>query len=389
MVGRSGSGPTLESVVAGFYEAAMAPDLWSHTLDQMSDLLGGTSFVFGYHDERGLAFGATNRLDPERQKCLLNDYVKADTNPLLAYMPRLPVLQPVPRERLMSDADYLRSGLYNDVFRPQGLTHAAITCLQRTGGTMITSGLLRSVRKDFGSTANEAFCRLLPHLRRAVELTVQNIELNAVRSAVQAVGNAANDAYIVVDEGGRLLFCNDRGARLLEEADGLRCRNGRLCLTQPQQQVSQRFAEFVRAAAQRKGEQGGSLRIERDGGASAWAALVMPVPPTMSDLIVRPAAAALVRLVDLEQTLSIPSQRLASVFGLSNAEAALAVDLLEGAQPEDVAAQRGLRISTIRTQMRSIFAKTGTRRQADLVRLLSRLVGPAIDGGTSSRSGRY
>jgi DNA-binding CsgD family transcriptional regulator len=372
----SGRRPTLESVVAEFYEAAMAPDLWPEALDQMSDLLGGTSFVFGYHDDRGLAFGATNRLDPDHQKRLLRDYVSTDTNPLLAAMPRLPVLASVPRVQLIPDEQYLRTGLYNDVFRPQKLTHVAIACLRRGGGAMITCGLLRQTRKELSSASMTAFDRLMPHLRRTVDLTVRTLQMSVVQSAARAAGDASADVFVVVDDTRRVILCNEGGEKALEDADGICCLNGRLCLTQATPRVVERFDDLVRSAAHRTGDRGGDLRIPRDEIGAAWAALVMPVPHRTGDLIVRPPAAALVRLVDLEAKLSVPKSRLVIIYGLTEAEATLAVELLRGAQPEDVAQRRGLKVSTIRTQLRSIFAKTGTHRQSELMRLLSCLAGP-------------
>ena len=43
--------------------------------------------------------------------------------------------------------------------------------------------------------------------------------------------------------------------------------------------------------------------------------------------------------------------------------------LLGGALPDEIAAQRGVRRATIKSQLRSIFAKTRTRGQRDLMRL--------------------
>jgi DNA-binding CsgD family transcriptional regulator len=63
------------------------------------------------------------------------------------------------------------------------------------------------------------------------------------------------------------------------------------------------------------------------------------------------------------------------LFDLTLAEAELAVSLCGGLSPEEAALERGRAVSTVRTQIRSLFAKTGTHRQADLVGLL--LASPA------------
>lgn len=55
------------------------------------------------------------------------------------------------------------------------------------------------------------------------------------------------------------------------------------------------------------------------------------------------------------------------------AEARLAGELAQGARLEDVALEGSAKISTLRTQLRSILQKTDTDRQASLVRLLTPL----------------
>jgi DNA-binding CsgD family transcriptional regulator len=79
------------------------------------------------------------------------------------------------------------------------------------------------------------------------------------------------------------------------------------------------------------------------------------------------------KLIDLGET-PVPSESwLRSIFNLSLAEARLAQALARGETLEEVACSLGIKISTARTQLAVIFAKTETRRQARLVAILSRL----------------
>lgn len=58
-------------------------------------------------------------------------------------------------------------------------------------------------------------------------------------------------------------------------------------------------------------------------------------------------------------------------FGLTTAESRLAAKLLQGRRISDAAEDLGMTASTARWHLRNIFSKTGTRRQADLLRLLT------------------
>ena len=58
-------------------------------------------------------------------------------------------------------------------------------------------------------------------------------------------------------------------------------------------------------------------------------------------------------------------------FGLTTAESRLAAKLVQGMRVADAGAELGMTPSTARWHLKNIFAKTGTRRQADLLRLLT------------------
>jgi DNA-binding CsgD family transcriptional regulator len=64
-------------------------------------------------------------------------------------------------------------------------------------------------------------------------------------------------------------------------------------------------------------------------------------------------------------------QGLLGYFGLTPAEAALADDIIHGVTLEHCAEARGTSIHTVRNQLRALLAKTGTKRQSELVGLLA------------------
>jgi DNA-binding CsgD family transcriptional regulator len=78
-------------------------------------------------------------------------------------------------------------------------------------------------------------------------------------------------------------------------------------------------------------------------------------------------------LIDLDDS-PLPKQTtLERVFGLTPAEARLATLLARGATTSEAAEALGISVATVRTQLGSIFGKTHTHRQAELVILLARL----------------
>ena len=64
---------------------------------------------------------------------------------------------------------------------------------------------------------------------------------------------------------------------------------------------------------------------------------------------------------------------LRQLFRLSPAEASIAVALGTGIDLNELAQQRHVKLNTLRSQVASIMAKTGTRRQAQLVALVAQI----------------
>jgi DNA-binding CsgD family transcriptional regulator len=86
--------------------------------------------------------------------------------------------------------------------------------------------------------------------------------------------------------------------------------------------------------------------------------------------------AALVTLIDPTRAeTAVDIAMLRQAFLLSAAEARLTGHLVAGLTPKGAALASGVTISTIRTQMRSTFAKTGVSRQSELVKLALRMAG--------------
>ena len=99
-----------------------------------------------------------------------------------------------------------------------------------------------------------------------------------------------------------------------------------------------------------------------------------PVPPGDSDV------ALVVLVVDPARGAPLDPALVASAFGLTPAEAAVAVLLASGHTVAEIAVLLGRRDSTLRSHLKQIFAKLGVRRQADVVRLLLSTAAPFWPG---------
>jgi DNA-binding CsgD family transcriptional regulator len=82
------------------------------------------------------------------------------------------------------------------------------------------------------------------------------------------------------------------------------------------------------------------------------------------------AGRALVIIIDPEQETEPPKALLRRLFGLTNAEAEVALRVMRGDGLKPISADLALTMATIKTHLQHVFDKTDTHRQAELVRLL-------------------
>jgi DNA-binding CsgD family transcriptional regulator len=97
----------------------------------------------------------------------------------------------------------------------------------------------------------------------------------------------------------------------------------------------------------------------------------MPVTAFGSDLF-SPGRVILL-LTDLRSPLRPEATHLCAAFGLTVAEAKLAAKLASGSGVNGAAASLGVSRETARTQLKAVFTKTNTCRQAELAALVARL----------------
>jgi DNA-binding CsgD family transcriptional regulator len=86
-----------------------------------------------------------------------------------------------------------------------------------------------------------------------------------------------------------------------------------------------------------------------------------------------PSVAALLFVNELSRPAAADVKSALRGLGLSKAEANLALMIGEGLTPQEASEQLGRNIATIRSQLRAAYAKTQTRRQAELVKFISAL----------------
>jgi DNA-binding CsgD family transcriptional regulator len=133
-----------------------------------------------------------------------------------------------------------------------------------------------------------------------------------------------------------------------------------------QRLIAAATGRFDRADAPR----GGAVSLRRALGKTDYAVTAAPLP--RRSLLERGPIAFLL-ITDPQATSARSTSVMSQLFGLSAAEMRLVARLMLGESPEEAAAALNIKVSTARWHLSSLYRKTGTRRQAQLVRLLMSL----------------
>jgi DNA-binding CsgD family transcriptional regulator len=173
---------------------------------------------------------------------------------------------------------------------------------------------------------------------------------------------------ILVDHEGQVVFANRSARSLLDERDGLTL--GPEGLKATDSSTTRALRELVRGEPQ---DRGGALSLPRRSG-PPLALLVSPLG-SEAERLTKPRPVKALFLSDPARGGETGEDTLKRLYGLTAAEARLTQELIQGRTLDEAAAQLAISSNTARSQLRTVFSKTGVRRQSELVRLL--LAGPA------------
>jgi DNA-binding CsgD family transcriptional regulator len=194
-------------------------------------------------------------------------------------------------------------------------------------------------------------------------------------------GNSAGDitgvidiirhGIIIVGTTRDVVHLNSAAQRILTSGDGLCIRCGSVEATRTSTNTELQGSIAGACAEPQNGSRGGvSFACSRPSGKRPYVVHVLPLT-TAED---PSAARALVMIIDPEQDAEPPKMLIRRLFGLTDAEADVALRVVRGDGLKPISADLALSMATIKTHLHHIFDKTDTHRQAELVRLLLAII---------------
>jgi DNA-binding CsgD family transcriptional regulator len=262
---------------------------------------------------------------------------------------------------------------FQDYSLPLGRRFLMATNLLEVGPTSSVMALMRSPQQGpFGSEELALLERFRPDLERVARIHSRFLQARYERDLGQNLLDNLPACVIVTDAAANILRMNQAAVYLLKDGNVLRDGAGRLTASTPA--YTKTIHQLVRQATTVGGPgivDTGCTIIQGNSRGRHGLMITRLNQHTNN----APAAAfplALVTITDLEKHVG-SCRSLIRIFGLTPAEAKLAGDVAAGKRLDTLARERGVRMPTLRTQMRAIYGKTGTNRQAELAHLITSL----------------
>jgi len=272
---------------------------------------------------------------------------------------------------LMGGGDYRDHPYFREFLQPNGLEHMLLFRAVEPRGHQAWVTVTRPRDgHDFPEAAADLCAMLAPHFATALRCYAELEAARITREIRDRVMHKLNFGCVIVDARRFVVRRDDSAMRALD--------SGLPIGIDPAGKVRLASAAADRAL--------GLLLGQIEAGVPLTAHAIVSEADERLDILVVPlapsVAGASAAIATLYFQMPMPvhaitedrRERLRELFGLSATEARLALRLAEGRTLAEAAGEIPITIESARTYSKRIFAKTGTARQADLVRVLLKSV---------------
>jgi DNA-binding CsgD family transcriptional regulator len=369
----------LSRVIGTVYDAALDPELWPEAIRQACTFLNCMAGAIGAIDLLGRTpyVGIQWGYDADRWQSYLDRYFHA--NLLNAECVATKIGQVLRSTDFTDFAAFLTSEFYKEWVEPQGVVDGIQGTLDKTASSIALMTYTR--HKSVGMTTPTEARRMnliVPHFRRSF-LISRVIEVHKVtRDAFAKTIDGLTTAVFLVSGAGKIVHANPSGQAMLADGDPLAAVRDKLMTSNPKLDRSLRSTFASAAAGEETSDVGGAALPLFGRKGDPYIAHVLPLTAgarQQAAASYSAVAALFVRRTDSDLPTAINAA--SELYGLTAAETRVLRGVIEVGGVAPVATLLGSSQATVKTHLQNLFAKTGTRRQAELVRLVVGFESPA------------
>ncbi len=360
------------SVTDAFYSAAMDGN-WNTPLEKFADATGSWSGeLIGLGSASAVSFNWVTGIGPEwREDFVASGGADPNLNPYARAAFHIPELQVVQSGELLTREDWRSNPFINFHISHYDIRHVCLTpLLKQSDGLMVGLAVMRSTNQgEITPQQRKIFASLSQHLRSAVrmQIALESKGTEIMAGTLEALSLAA----FVCNQAGAVRAMTPTAEAVIRRGDALRVRRGLLQAVFAED--THNISEAVTLGALGMHCPGAPLaRSLAIRGRSVPLVLeIFPLPKRDFAFGLEPHVLVLIR--DRPANHGHVKALLQLAYGLTSTEADVALALATGQSPEAVAAARGTSLSTVRTQIRSLFTKLNVHRQSELIARINKL----------------
>lgn len=355
-------------LVGMIYDAALDESKWSPFLERFASTVGGSSAILRSNDiqAESATFNASVGYDPAWRITYCEHYAKVD------YYDHV-MKQHAPGKVFISDQHIDQHKLrkteyFNDFLLPQDKLHAMGVILLKDDKQSLVLGIQRSKHAGaFGEKEAQLMSAIAPHVKRAVQIHRKIHTVTAEKAQAHTVLDQMRMGVILTNRSGIPLYLNRAAELMMTQDVGLGIFHKRLATHSPAE-----TAQLHKLIWDTSLGMGGDMRISMPDKTDFLHCVVTPVSSELAFMLDSANSSDCVAIfLSRPGGLQLSPKRLVTLYKITPAEARLAARLAALRTLEEASDDLGISISTTRTQLKSIFSKTGTNSQSELLMLLA------------------
>lgn len=292
--------------------------------------------------------------------------------------PRMPIIMQMGVGQVLWDHEHFsaramdRSPIYADWLAPLGYRHTLGIPVFDDGHTREWVCMIRRSDQQAFSAGDQAFLQqLMPDLLRASRLRSQTSRIATQAALGLAAVDTLPQGVTLLAADGSIRFMNETARRDMVPRRGLALRAGRF-LVCTQAHAQSKLHKAVQAACHRQAGTAAAT-VHSLAGTEGVTLQVLPLQATHPLAAVH-ATEPLALVVWASHRAEWQAAEISAALGISETEARLALVWAAGKSVKDFAQTQGCSWHTARTHAKNLLRKTGSHRQAEVVRLVQTLM---------------
>jgi len=361
----------LTALTDRFHAAAVGAGTWEAALAALAEATGSRSGqLIGIGADAAVPFNRMTNIDP----AALDEFVAINGGDP-AVNARVRAGLPAGELVVLADADYVGADerktapIFADFFRRYDVPFICQTNLMKDSGMLIGLAVNRTQREGhIEDDQKRIFAAVAPHVRAAVrtQLALENQGAALVAGAMEALSIAA----FVCDSTGRVIALSPQAEALIDGNNGLTLSGGRLAAQRPDQH--EHLLRLVSIASQHTVPIMDSLALAPLNGGAPLIVDVASLPDMTQGFSLRARVLVVARAERRDSVAKAALLRAA--FGLTVSEADVALALVAGREVPEIATSRNASVHTVRTQIKTLYAKLGVDSRTTLAASLAPLI---------------